>query len=205
MEKKENKMADGGGISESEQYHYKKYLEFKDKAEELLNSDEMPSKYETPKKGTRSYDVGKRQMELGDEAQKHFSMYLKLKHERENKMADGGKIGSANIDDIKSLNGYFHAYHSGPMAGKKDEGYVAIQDEYDLEKYITDKLGNVVKKVVLIEKEKDYPYNMSNPYFDDIYDVELKDGRKFQVVRSYGRPNWAGNVSYKEQIQVKYA
>jgi len=107
--------------------------------------------------------------------------------------------------EIESLNGYFQAYHSGPMAGKKDEGYVAIQDEYDLEKYITNKLGNVVKKVVLIEKEKDYPYNPSNPYFHDIYDVELKDGRKFQVVRSYGRPNWAGNVSYKEQIQVKYA
>jgi hypothetical protein len=88
----ETKMADGGGISESEQYHYKKYLEFKDKAEQLLNSDEMPSKYETPKKGTRSYDVGKKQMELGSEAQKHFSMYLKLKHERETKMGNGGDI-----------------------------------------------------------------------------------------------------------------
>jgi hypothetical protein len=94
---------DGGGISESEQYHYKMYLELKHKAEELLNSDEMPSKsplgdfYETPKKGTRSYDVGKRQLEYSDKARSHYSKYLKLKNERKKpdmpSLAKGGKVG----------------------------------------------------------------------------------------------------------------
>jgi len=87
-------MKKGGGVNvlETEEYHYKKYLDFKNKAEELLNSNEMPSKYETPKKGTKSYDIGKKQMEFSDEAQKHYSMYLKLKKERE-QMATGGGVG----------------------------------------------------------------------------------------------------------------
>ncbi len=72
-----------------------------------------------------------------------------------------------------------------------------------MKKYITNKLGDVVKEITLIEKGKNYPHNRSNPYFEDTYKVELKDRKKFEILRSYGRPNWSGNVSYKEQIEVK--
>ncbi len=173
-----------------------------------LNQYELPSEFPNNYRAIRNMYYDKSLANMVYELRLLLSPSWEARYREDfiaQNMAKLNRALAKHIDDIKSLNGYFHAYHSGPMAGKKDEGYVAIQDEYDLEKYITDKLGNVVKKVVLIEKEKDYPYNMSNPYFDDIYDVELKDGRKFQVVRSYGRPNWAGNVSYKEQIQVKYA
>jgi hypothetical protein len=108
------------------------------------------------------------------------------------------------VDNLKSLNGYFQEYNKGIMAGKRDEGYVTIKDEYDLKKYITNKLGNVVKKINLIERGKSYPYNRSNPYFEDTYDVELKDGTIFKIERYYGRPLWSGNVSYVENIKVIY-
>ena len=114
--------------------------------------------------------------------------------------AEGGGI---SVDDLKTLNAYWDSYYKGVMAGKKDEGYTTIRNEEDLHKYITNKLGSVVKSIELIEKGKSYPYNFSNPYKEDTYSVTLKDGTKFRIVRSYGKPRYEGNVDYKEQIIVE--
>jgi len=104
--------------------------------------------------------------------------------------------------DIKSLDGYWESYNKGIMAGKKDDGYVSIKNEDDLNTYITNKLSNVVDEIKIIEKRKTYPYNRSNPYYHDIYFVSLMDGTSFEITRIYGRPNWSGNVDYKEQLKV---
>ena len=104
--------------------------------------------------------------------------------------------------DINSLNGYWESYNSGIMAGKKDDGYVSIKNEDDLHTYITNKLGDVVNEIKMIEKGKTYPYNRSNPYYHDSYFVTLVDGTTFEITRIYGRPNWSGNVDYKEQLEV---
>ena len=114
--------------------------------------------------------------------------------------ADGGKIDNK---DLEKLNAYWQSFYKGIMAGKKDEGYITITNKDELNKYITSKLGNVVKNIELIEKGKNYPYNDSYPYYEDIYSVELKNGTTFKIVRSYGRPRWQGNVDYKEQIIVE--
>jgi hypothetical protein len=114
--------------------------------------------------------------------------------------ADGGKIDNK---DLEKLNAYWQSFYKGVMAGKKDEGYITITNKEELNKYITSKLGNVVKNIDLIEKGKNYPYNDSNPYYEDIYSVELKNGTTFKIVRSHGRPRWQGNVDYKEQIIVE--
>jgi hypothetical protein len=113
--------------------------------------------------------------------------------------AKGGGVGDINI---KSLEGYWQSYNKGVMSGKKDEGYVSIKNEADLKNYITEKIGNVVKEIKLLEKGKSYPYNRSNPYYEDTYLVTLKNGITFEVERSYGRPSWSGNVDYKEQISI---
>ena len=102
----------------------------------------------------------------------------------------------------KSLNGYWESYYKGVNAGRKDEGYIEINNENDLYNYITGKLGDVVEKITLIEKGKTYPYNRSNPYKHDIYEVSLTNGTTFNITRIYGRPNWSGNVDYKEQLEV---
>jgi hypothetical protein len=114
--------------------------------------------------------------------------------------AGGGKIED---EDIKKLNAYWESYYKGIKAGEKDKGYTSIKNTGDLNNYIISILGNVVKKIELIEKGKNYPDNFSNPYYEDIYSVELKNGTTFIIVRSYGRPRWEGNVDYKEQIIVK--
>ena len=114
--------------------------------------------------------------------------------------AKGGKIDNK---DLEKLNAYWQSFYKGVMAGKKDEGYITITNKDELNKYITSKLGNVVKNIELIEKGKNYPYNDSYPYYEDIYSVELKNGTTFKIVRSYGRPRWQGNVDYKEQIIVE--
>lgn len=106
--------------------------------------------------------------------------------------------------DIKSLNGYYQSYYKGQMAGKSD--LVNIENESDVKKYVESKLGKV-KSVTEIYKQKNYPYNSSNPYFHDRYSVVLKDGTKFELERQYGTPTWDGNVDYIENITVekKYA
>jgi hypothetical protein len=43
-------------------------------------------------------------------------------------------------------------------------------------RFITNKLGNVVDEIKIIEKGKTYPHNRSNPYYHDIYFVSLMDG-----------------------------
>jgi hypothetical protein len=125
-------------------------------------------------------------------------------------MADGGfmehggnVIKPISIDELKKIEGSFQSYSKGVMAGKRDEGYVTIRDEEDLMIYLTQKLGNVVKNISVKEIGKDYPDNMSNPYFYDTYAVELIDGTKFDVERKYGIPNWGGNVDYIEEIKIK--
>ena len=104
--------------------------------------------------------------------------------------------------DIRSLNGYWHSYYKGIMGGKKDDGYISIKNEDDLHTYITNKLGDVVDEIKLIEKGKTYPYNSSNPYYHDIYFVSLLNGTSFEITRIYGIPNWSGNVDYVEQLKV---
>lgn len=111
--------------------------------------------------------------------------------------------GGITPDNLKKVEGSWQSYHSGILAGKKDDGYVSIRNEEDLMIYLTQKLGNVVKNISVVELGKNYPYNRSNPYFYDTYLVELIDGNKFQIERSYGRPNWFGNVDYIESIKVK--
>ena len=116
-------------------------------------------------------------------------------------MADGGKLDE-EISKIKSLGGHWQSYDNGRMAGKKDDGYVTIENEADLNDYIYDKTGYIVKNIEVIEKEKNYPYNRSNPYFYDTYLVTLKNGSNFTFERSYGRPNWPEHVNYKERIKI---
>jgi hypothetical protein len=116
-------------------------------------------------------------------------------------MADGGKL-EEEISKIKSLGGDWQSYYKGAMAGKKDDGYVTIEDEADLNNYIYDKTGYIVKNIEVIEKGKNYPLNNSNPYFYDTYLVTLKNGSNFTFERSYGRPNWQGNVNYIERIKI---
>jgi len=103
---------------------------------------------------------------------------------------------------ISILNGYWHSYSSGIMSGKKDDGYISIKNIEEMQSYITTKIGNVVSKINIVEKGKQYPYNRNNPYSHDIYYVELTDGKTFNITRIYGRPNWSGNVDYIEQIEV---
>ena len=121
--------------------------------------------------------------------------------------AEGGEMfaggGSLNKNDIEKLNAYWESYHKGVMAGKKDDGYTTITNKEELHKYITSILGDNVKEIELIEKGKNYPYNNSYPYREDIYIVTLKNGTTFKIVRSYGKPRWDGNVDYKEQIIVE--
>jgi len=112
---------------------------------------------------------------------------------------DGGGVGES---DILSLEGHWNSYNKGEMSGKQDEGYITIKNEKDLNDYIKTKIGNVVKDIKVIEKGKNYPYNRSNPYYEDTYLVTLKNGATFEVERSYGSPNWSGNVNYKEQIKI---
>ena len=116
--------------------------------------------------------------------------------------ADGGGVENEILNTIKSLNGYWESYYKGVMSGKKDDGYVTIKNEEDLSNYINQKTGYIIKNIEVIEKGKTYPYNTSNPYYEDTYLVTLKNGTKFKVERSYGRPNWSGNVDYKEQIKI---
>jgi hypothetical protein len=105
-------------------------------------------------------------------------------------------------ENIKSLNGHWQSYNKGVKAGEKDDGYISIKNEEELNAYITNKLGDVVDNIILIEKGKTYPYNRSNPYYHDIYNVTLQDGTSFDITRIYGSPNWSGNVDYKEQLEV---
>jgi hypothetical protein len=116
-------------------------------------------------------------------------------------MADGGKL-EEEISKIKSLGGDWQSYYKGAKAGMKDDGYVTIENEADLIDYIYDKTGYIVKNIEVIEKGKNYPLNNSNPYFYDTYLVTLKNGSNFTFERSYGRPNWQGNVNYIERIKI---
>lgn len=101
---------------------------------------------------------------------------------------------------IKDLEGNWYQYKDGD----KSEGFISIRNEIQLHNYITDILGvDSVDVIDVIDKGKSYPYNTSNPYREDSYDVRLKNGISFVLTRSYGRPNWTGNVSYKEIIEVK--
>jgi len=104
--------------------------------------------------------------------------------------------------DIEELNGSWDSYYKGVMAGKKDDGYVTINDETDLFNYIVSKLGDVVVKIDLIEKGLNFPDNMSDPYYRDIYTVYLVGDVSFKIIRIYGRPKWSGNVGYSEALEV---
>lgn len=121
-----------------------------------------------------------------------------------NKYAKGSTVkgGGVKESDLLSLEGHWNSYNKGEMSGKQDEGYITIKNEKDLNDYIKIKIGDVVKDVNVIEKGKNYPYNRSNPYSEDTYLVTLKNGTTFEVIRSYGSPNWSGNVNYKEQIKI---
>jgi len=123
------------------------------------------------------------------------------------KFETGGGV-SENRHNLKVLEGSWQSYNKGVMSGKKDDGYITIKNENDLRDYIKDKLGSVVKSIVVLEKGKKYPYNQSNPYSHDTYFVTLKDGTQFNIQRQYGVPNWSGNVDYTERISIetiKYA
>lgn len=122
----------------------------------------------------------------------------------EDEAIDYAKGGSVNKKkhNLEVLEGQWQSYYKGVMGGQKDDGYITIKNEDDLQDYIESKLGKVVGSIKLLEKGKRYPYNRSNPYSHDTYLVTLKNGQEFNLERQYGVPNWSGNVDYTERISV---
>lgn len=105
--------------------------------------------------------------------------------------------------DVYKIEGRWSSYASGPKAGTKDQGFISIRDKNDLKKYLVSKLGDIVNKIEPLEMRVTTPYNRSNPYTMDSYKVTLENGTVFTVIRSYGCPNWSGNVDYIEDIEVR--
>lgn len=197
---KEHKYADGGstgkfvyGSSEMLKKELANNLRDLQAMNKVMENNEMPKSYVSQASRLQS-----RNEELIKELKHRGININSILYKDYFKMADGGGVG-----EINSLEGSWRSYNKGVMSGKKDEGYITIKNEEDLNDYITSKIGNVVKDIKVIEKGKDYPYNRSNPYFEDTYLVTLKNGTTFEVERSYGRPNWSGNVDYVENIRVK--
>lgn len=63
---------------------------------------------------------------------------------------------------------------------------------------------NKVTEIKPITLGVTYPYNDSNPYSHDTYEITLVNGLKFKVHRWYGRPNWSGNVLFCNTLEVVY-
>ena len=87
--------------------------------------------------------------------------------------------------------------------GSRDDGFIQLREAADICDYIYSKIGQHVRVINEIHIGKTYPYNNSNPYSHDEYEVTLDDETTFRIERSYGQPRWSGNVSHCEYISVK--
>jgi hypothetical protein len=202
---KPSKMADGGEVEGVDLFE-----DYDDQPEEvqaiLANYEMEDNDYETLQNLKAELESIGYTMDFGLDAEPYDLRKIGQTGKSEfyakgGEMADGGKL-EEEISKIKSLGGDWQSYYKGAMAGKKDDGYVTIEDEADLNNYIYDKTGYIVKNIEVIEKGKNYPLNDSNPYFYDTYLVTLKNGSNFTFERSYGRPYWQGNVNYIERIKI---
>jgi hypothetical protein len=142
--------------------------------------------------------IGSRTKKAVGNAKKDISEFRKASSK---KFSNGGGVGKDKLN-LKILEGHWHSYYKGVNGGQKDDGYVTIKNENDLQDYIKSKLGDVIKSIELLEKGKRYPYNRDNPYSHDFYLITLKNGQKFNLERQYGVPNWSGNVDYVERISI---
>ena len=102
--------------------------------------------------------------------------------------------------NLKKIEGMWDTYKSG----KRDSGFppAGFSDENAIRFHVEKKTGQKVHRINRTQYGKTYPYNRSNPYSHDEYDIELADGTKFKIQRQYGTPAWTGNVTYTERISI---
>jgi len=92
---------------------------------------------------------------------------------------------------------------------KNDEkpDYSAFGSAEKIVEYINSVLTSPENKVVEIDPIElgvTYPYNDTDTYTHDTYQVTLVNGIKFKVHRRCGRPNWSGNVLFCNSLDVVY-
>lgn len=102
-----------------------------------------------------------------------------------------------SLNDINSLNGSWKVYRSGPMQGKADNGFVLIEDAWDLTQYIDNILKpHFTKKVTPVYTERGIANGI-----EDKYEVIMQNGTTFVVFRQYDNVPM-GNVSFYQKITV---
>jgi hypothetical protein len=100
----------------------------------------------------------------------------------------------------KKLSGSWNLYTDG----HSDEGFVKITSSSALKNYIESSIEISIKDIEVYEIGKYFPHNLSNPYLVDTYKVVLSNDDFFIVKRTYGSPNWAGKVYYKEMLEIVF-
>jgi hypothetical protein len=111
-------------------------------------------------------------------------------------MADGGKVDKRILEKVYEN---YDIYKDGTNR----EHYDDFDNIEKVKEHIEKRTGMEVLKIKEIEIGRNYPDNMSHPYYHDDYEFELVKGQPLRVERMYGRPNYSGNVAYTNVIEVK--
>ena len=123
-------------------------------------------------------------------------MYKRESYAKGGYMADGGKV------DKRILEKVYESYDIY-KDGTNREHYYDFDNIEKVKEHIEKRTGMEVLKIKEIEIGRNYPDNMSHPYYHDDYEFELVKGQPLRVERMYGRPNYSGNVAYTNTIEVK--
>ena len=123
-------------------------------------------------------------------------MYKRESYAKGGYMADGGKV------DKRILEKVYESYDIY-KDGTNREHYDDFDNIEKVKEHIEKRTGMEVLKIKEIEIGRNYPDNMSHPYYHDDYEFELVKGQPLRVERMYGRPNYSGNVAYTNMIEVK--
>ena len=123
-------------------------------------------------------------------------MYKRESYAKGGYMADGGKV------DKRILEKVYESYDIY-KDGTNREHYYDFDNIEKVKEHIEKRTGMEVLKIKEIEIGRNYPDNMSHPYYHDDYEFELVKGQPLRVERMYGRPNYSGNVAYTNMIEVK--
>jgi hypothetical protein len=187
-----DRMADGGGIP------YKPYgktkgrftLKYEDDGEQ---QSEIWSSLEEATNSARRYvnpKLGYTNVQIYDESGKEYFF------------ADGGMMADGGKVDKRILEKVYESYDIY-KDGTNREHYDDFDNIEKVKEHIEKRTGMEVLKIKEVEIGRNYPDNMSHPYYHDDYEFELVKGQPLRVERMYGRPNYSGNVAYTNTIEVK--